>query len=79
MTRVHITIDEKTRSSPKAKETLLQTLQERAGLTNVNQRRFERYGVISADVDQQLIPMVAKVPGVRDISTDSAKQQRKAG
>ena len=51
----------------------LQEIESVAGISDVNQKRLQRYRVISGNLPQSKIEVVRKLPAVASVSQDSDK------
>lgn len=71
--KVHIVLKERVRQSPKDCLTVLHELEDLAGISGVNEKRLQRYGIISGDVPTSKIEAVKALPGVESVSVDQPK------
>lgn len=70
--RVHVTLDRATFGDPQAREAVLGTLLG-CGLTNVNRRRYDRYGILSGDIDPLRVTALESVEGVLSVQADEER------
>jgi hypothetical protein len=73
--RVHVTLDESHASSPEARASLLAALRS-LGLTDVNEGRFERYGLLSGLVEESHLDQIRRHAGVRSVELDRSRSPR---
>ena len=71
--KVHIVLKEQVRQSPKECLTVLHEVEDLAGISGVNEKRLQRYGIISGDVPVSKIDAVKALPGVESVSVDREK------
>jgi hypothetical protein len=69
--RIHITLEEDLDVA--AKNRALSALMAK-GLSDVNRRRFQRYGVVSGFVPYGRLKILRAVPGVKAVEADSEKR-----
>ncbi|HEX8341752.1 MAG TPA: hypothetical protein VF624_12655 [Tepidisphaeraceae bacterium] len=71
--RVHITLDKEIRSDGGAMQSKLEEIRSVAALRDVNETRFHRYGVISADVPETSVDRIKDVSGVKSVEADEIR------
>lgn len=72
--RIHITLDNELSRNPVAKQAVVDELVEKFGLSEVNQKRFERLGVLTGDVGgSESLDGIRSVAGVASVSPDEEK------
>ena len=67
--KVHITV---TKNSKKA-QALLVSLRASCFLSGINEKRFVKYQIITAMVDEESIPVIEKMDGVESVEKDGQK------
>jgi hypothetical protein len=72
--KVHITLQEKIRSDARAKQAALEQIQSVANLSSLNLRRFERHGIISADIEPSDVTRVESLDAVKSVSADQVQR-----
>ena len=72
MTIVHVTLKEAARANPKLKERLRQWIAA-LGMHDINQKRFERYGVLTGVIDEALVPQIEEIDEVEAVECDRAR------
>ena len=74
MATVHITLREEVRNDPKTKELAYNKILQIAGLHDVNERRFDRYGILTGELDDDhQVLELQKLPEVSSVEKDSQK------
>jgi hypothetical protein len=71
--KVHIVLKKEKCPDSSACQEALRTIQNVSGITNVNQKRLERYGIVSGDLPKSKIASVRELPHVASVSLDSEK------
>lgn len=71
--KVHITLTRETRRNEEAKQAVLGEVMSRVGLKEINARRFERYGIISGEVDPERILELDDVVEIQSVEPDEEK------
>lgn len=72
--KVHITFDKGLLADSEAKESVKMEVMRQADLHDVNERRFERYGILSGTIDDpSIISEIQGIHGVANVSVDSEK------
>lgn len=78
MPKVHITLREAVRADPDSKSAALHKIVGVVKLSNLNQKRFERHGIISGDTSlEAALDAVEKMSEVKSVAVDS--EQRAIG
>lgn len=72
--RIHVVLERDVRTQPGKLVELEAFLREQGGLQNVNEARLHRYGIITGDIDPELVDWVRAVPGVQSVDVDSVKR-----
>jgi hypothetical protein len=72
--KVHVTLREETRQNPEARRAALDKIVQASGMQNVNQKRFERYGIITGEVeDEARMKALESLAEVGSVEKDSEK------
>lgn len=71
--KAHIVIDEDKINKPETREKLLNKLKKTAKITDINEKRFELYGVLTATVDDSDLEKVRQMPEVKGVEIDGIK------
>ena len=71
--RAHITVDEEKSKKADSRAEILNKLKRAAKMTDINEKRFELYGVLTATVDDSELEKVRKIPGVTGVELDQQK------
>lgn len=74
----HITIREDIRKNPEAKPRAFERVLETSGIRNVNQKRFERYGIITGELDEDRLPALLRIEEVGAVEADQRRYAAKA-
>jgi hypothetical protein len=72
--KVHITLTERARSNSAEKARALRVLETTAGLSGVNVKRFERYGIATGDLPEAQLEFVRRLECVATVEKDSAQR-----
>jgi hypothetical protein len=84
LVKAHIVLDKEKAGGPEARSEILDAIRERADIIGINQKRFERYGVLTCDLDDSRLDAIRQIPGVAAVevdkehdlpSTDKSKQE----
>jgi hypothetical protein len=70
MTLVHITLKKQVREDPEAKLAVRRLLEEILGVKLLNPKRFERYGILTGDVDEAAVAKIAQMEEVEAVEQD---------
>ena len=70
---VHITLEKAFRKDADAMRVTLGQINAVAPLSDLNQGRLERYGLITADVPEAALEKIRKVHGVRSVQGDAVR------
>ncbi|MBK8099395.1 MAG: hypothetical protein IPK26_19985 [Planctomycetes bacterium] len=70
MTLVHVTLKPGVRDNAEAKEAVRRLLEQVHGLRRLNVKRFDRYGILSGDVDDAMVPKIAQLAEVEAVEQD---------
>jgi hypothetical protein len=86
LVKAHIVLDKGKAGGPKARSEILGAIRERADISGINEKRFQRYGVLTCDLDDSRLDAIRKIPGVAAVEVDSErdlpstnKSKREAG
>lgn len=71
--KAHIVIDEEKINKPQSRSKLLNKLKKTAKLTEINEKRYELYGVLTATVDDSNLDKVRQMPEIKGIEIDDVK------
>lgn len=72
--KVHITFDKDLLADSEARETVKNEIMRQADLHDVNDKRFERYGILTGTIDNpSVISEIQEIQGVAKVSVDSEK------
>jgi hypothetical protein len=71
--KAHIVIDEEKIDKPESRVKLLNKLKKTTKITDINEKRYELYGVLTATVDDSDLDKVRQTPGVAGVEVDSVK------
>jgi hypothetical protein len=70
--KVHVTFSATVASDRRARETLLESVLRAGRMTLANRARFERFGVITGEIEPERLDEVRAVPGVLAAEVDDA-------
>ena len=71
--RAHISLDRDKIDAEKARSKVLAEIRKKADISDVNEKRFRSYGVISCNVDDGLLDVIRKIPGVAAVEPDEKR------
>lgn len=71
--KVHVTLHEAFATTSEARQTALERVLQAVELRHLNQRRFERYGIITGEIDDDQLPTLQGLPEVQSVERDSMK------
>jgi hypothetical protein len=71
--KAHIVFDDAKVDKPEARSKMLEKLKEAARITEVNEKRFDRYGILTGMIDEDELEKVRKVPGVASVNVDQER------
>jgi hypothetical protein len=69
MTLVHVILKEEARADERLRELLRRTIAA-LGMQRINQKRFERYGVLTGEIDESRLPEIEEIAGVQAVERD---------
>jgi len=70
LVKAHIVLDKGKAGGPKERSEILDAIRERADISGVNEKRLERYGVLTCDLDDSRLDAIREVPGVTAVKVD---------
>ncbi|MBV9926746.1 MAG: hypothetical protein JOZ96_17135 [Acidobacteria bacterium] len=71
LVKAHIVLDRGKAGAPEARSEILDAIRARADISGVNEKRLERYGVLTCDVDESRLDAIREIPGVADVQVDA--------
>ena len=71
--KANIVIDEEKIDKPESRLKLLNKLKRTAKITDVNEKRYELYGVLTATVDDSELEKVRQMPEIKGVEIDDIK------
>jgi hypothetical protein len=71
--KVHVTLREAFATTLEARRAALERVIQAVGLRHFNQRRFERYGIITGELDDDQLPTLQGLTEVQSVEQDSLK------
>ena len=72
--KAHIVFDEDRVEKPEERSKMLSRVQKAAQLTDVNEKRFENYGVLTATIDEAKLATIRQIPGVASVEVDKERE-----
>lgn len=72
--KVHITIADNVRRDQQARKEALRAITNAVRLLNINQARFDRFGILTAEVDPETIDTIQRMDVVRSVSRDEVRR-----
>lgn len=71
--KTHIVLDEEKAAAPEARKKVLAAIRKKAEISEVNEKRFARYGVLTCQIDESRLDAVRKIPGVAGVEVDEER------
>ncbi|MCA9271066.1 MAG: hypothetical protein KDA41_21440 [Planctomycetales bacterium] len=71
--RVHISLVDAAQATPDALRATVDEIK-RLGLTDVNEKRLAKFGLLSGDLASEQIALIEKLPQVRSVSPDHERR-----
>jgi hypothetical protein len=71
--KAHIVVDEEKIDKPETREKLLKKLKRTAKITDINEKRYELYGVLTATLDDANLEKVRNMPEIKGVEIDDVK------
>lgn len=71
--KTHIILDEDKGAAAEARTSVLAKIRAKVDISGINEKRFERYGVLTCDIDDSLLDVVRKIPGVAGVEIDQER------
>ena len=71
--KVHVTLRDEFRKALEAKRLAFEHIVQACGLHSINQKRFERYGILSGELDEDQFEVLQQLEEVRAVERDSEK------
>ncbi|MDX1978948.1 MAG: hypothetical protein SFV51_01670 [Bryobacteraceae bacterium] len=72
--KVHITLQPDVAADPARRSSILEQIQLAGGLTEVNQKRFDRYGLLTGLTDDSAIDRIRGIKGVKSVEADQVRE-----
>ena len=73
LVKAHITIDPKISDDTEARAAMLTQIVRTGDISHINQKRFERYGILTGMIDDSLLNSIRRIPGVQSIDVDKER------
>jgi hypothetical protein len=74
LVKAHISLDKDKIDEDEARSKVLAEIRKKADISDVNEKRFRRYGVLSCNVDDKLLDVIRKIPGVAAVEPDEKRR-----
>ena len=71
--KAHIVFKDGTVGKPASRSRMLAKVQKAAKLSDVNEKRFEDFGVLTGTVEESKVADLRKVPGVASVEVDQER------
>lgn len=79
LVKTHIVLDEDKIDAAEARTNVLAEIRRKASISGINEKRFERYGVLTCVLDDSLLDVIRKIPGVAAVEIDQERGLSKSG
>lgn len=73
LVKTHIVLDAEKAEAPEARKKVLSQIRKKFEISEVNEKRFERYGVLTCDIEEGLLDAVRRIPGVAGVEIDQER------
>jgi hypothetical protein len=73
LVKAHIVFDDNKVEKPEGRSKMLEKLKKTAEITEVNQKRFDQYGILTGMIDKDELEKVRKVSGVASVEVDEER------
>jgi hypothetical protein len=74
LVKAHIVLDKGKAGEPDARSEILDAIRERADISGLNEKRLERYGVLTCDLDDSRLDAIREIPGVAAVEVDKERE-----
>jgi hypothetical protein len=71
--KAHIVFDEGHITKPEDRSKMLDKVKKTAKISDINQERFDLYGVLTGTIDESNLDKVRQIPGVAGVEVDEEK------
>lgn len=71
--KVHVTLRPEAAADPAARARVRSQMEKLAGLTEINQKRFDRYGLLSGLVDEDKLALARAIDEVSSVEPDRVR------
>lgn len=71
--KIHVTLESDVRNDPAAKQRALEEIGA-VGIRDINWKRFERYGIISGELDSSRLAEVRQLRSVKAVEADEQRR-----
>jgi transcription antitermination factor NusG len=79
LVKTHIVLDAEKAEAPEARKEVLSQIRKKFDISEVNEKRFERYGVLTCDIEEELLDDVRRIPGVAGVEVDRERYLDESG
>lgn len=79
LVKTHIILDEDKINAAATRINVLAEIRRKASISGINEKRFERYGVLTCEIDDSLLDVVRRIPGVAGVEVDQERGLSKSG
>ena len=73
LVKAHISLDPQVSDNAETRSVMLQKILQVAPISQVNQKRFDRYGILTGIVDDSLLEKIRHIPHVRNVAIDQER------
>jgi len=71
--KAHIVFDDERIEHPEGREKMLNKIRKTAKISDVNEKRFEEYGILTGTFDEDSLDKVRDIPGVAGVEVDEER------
>ena len=72
-TKIHITLNRTVAGDPEKRRVVLEKIVRLSGIRDINQKRLDRFGIITGTVDLSKINVLRGMPEVRSVAVDEER------
>lgn len=73
LVKAHISLDKDKIEEDETRSKVLAEIRKKADISDINEKRFRLYGVLSCNVDEKLLDVIRKIPGVAAVEPDEER------
>lgn len=71
--KAHIVFDDEKTEKPEARSKMLAKVKKTVQISDINQKRFDNYGVLTGTIDESKLEEIRQIPGVASVEVDEER------